>query len=335
LLASRRLIAAVTTAVRPLRISYVLPLKWSDDDGLDELLAYLAALRDLVEVIVVDGSAEPLFSQHGRLLGEQVRHLAPDPDHACPNGKVAGVRTGVAVAKQDYIVVADDDVRYRPEQLELVERLLDRADLVRPLNVFLPMPWHARWDSARTLINCAVGADYPGTLAFRVDCYRMTDGYAGDVLFENLEPIRTLTAAGAVELRDRRLVVRRLPPTAGRFAQQRVRQAYDSLAQPARLAAELAILPAAMLLRRRSWLLAALAVGLAGAGRLRAGRQHFPADIPLWAPAWLLERGVCAWLAVALRLRGGVGYSGSRIRIAAHSMRCLRRRIATGRITRR
>ena len=325
----------VAACDRPLRISYVLPLKWSDDDGLAELLTYLDSLRDVVEVIVVDGSAEPLFSHHRRLLGEQVRHLSPDPDQACPNGKVAGVRTGVAAAKQDYIVVADDDVRYRPEQLELVERLLDQADLVRPLNVFFPMPWHARWDSARSLINCAVGADYPGTLAFRANCYRMTDGYAGDVLFENLELIRTLTAAGAVELRDRRLVVRRLPPTARRFAQQRVRQAYDSVAQPARLAAELAILPAAVLLRRRCWWLAALAVGLAGAGRLRAGRQHFPADVPLWAPAWLAERGVCSWLAMGLRLRGGVDYSGSRIRIAAHSMRCLRRRATSRRLTRR
>lgn len=311
---------------RRLRISYVLPLKWSDDHGLAELMTYLATLRDRVELIVVDGSPEPLFTRHRRLLGEGVRHLPPDPRQACPNGKVAGVRTGVALARCDYIVVADDDVRYRPAQLALIEELLERADLVRPLNSFGPMPWHARWDSARTLINCALGADYPGTLAFRAACYRATEGYAGDVLFENLELIRTLTAAGAVELRDRRLVVRRLPPTVRRFAQQRIRQAYDSFAQPARLAAELAILPAVLGLRRRSWLMAALVVGLAAAGRLRAGRQHFPADVPLWAPAWLLERGICSWLAVGLRWRGGVNYSGSRIRTAAHSMRQLRDR---------
>ena len=311
-----------------LRISYVLPLKWSSDEGLGELAGYLDSLRDLVELIIVDGSPEPLFGTHHRLLGGFGRHLAPAAGSACRNGKVAGVRTGVAAARWNSVVVADDDVRYRADQLELLAELLSRADLVRPLNVFGPMPWHARWDSARTLINCALGADYPGTLAFGKACFEAAGGYAGDVLFENLELIRTLTVAGAVELRDRRLVVRRLPPSGRRFAQQRVRQAYDSAAQPARLAAELAVLPAALLLRRRSWWLAGGAIGLAAAGRLRAGRQHFPADLPLWAPAWLLERGVCAWLALAMRLRGGVPYAGSRIRVSAHSRRYLRRALS-------
>ncbi len=313
-----------------LPISYVLPLKWTGDEGLAELAGYLDLLRGVVEVIVVDGSAEPLFSAHRRAFGEHVRHLPPDPRWACRNGKVVGVHTGVAAAGQPYVVVADDDVRYRLAELALVERLLDRAELVRPLNVFDPMPWHARWDSARTLVNCAVGADYPGTLAFRADCYRAAGGYDGNVLFENLELIRTLTVAGARELRDRRLVVRRLPPSGGRFAQQRLRQAYDSLAQPARFGAELAVLPAVLLLRRRCWLLAALAVGLAGIGRLRAGRRYFPADVPLWAPAWLAERGICSWLALALRLAGGVSYSDNRIRVAAHSKRSLRQRQAAG-----
>jgi hypothetical protein len=316
--------------VSSLRISYVLPLKWSNDEGLDELAGYLDSVRELVELIVVDGSPEPLFGAHRRLLGGYGRHLPPDAGFGCRNGKVAGVRTGVAAARWDQVVVADDDVRYRPDQLTLVAELLNRADLVRPLNVFDPMPWHARWDSARTLINCALAADYPGTLAFRKACYQAAGGYDGDVLFENLELIRTLTVAGAVELRDRRLVVRRLPPNGRRFAQQRVRQAYDSAAQPARLAVELAVLPAALLLRGRSWWLALGAVGLAAAGRRRAGRQHFPADIPLWAPVWLLERGICAWLALAMRLRGGVPYAGTRIRIAAHSRRYLR-----GALTRR
>jgi hypothetical protein len=318
----------VSSPDAPLGISYVLPLKWSSDEGLDELADYLHSLSGLVELIIVDGSPEPLFGAHRRLLGSYGRHLSPDARFACRNGKVAGVQTGVAAARWDSIVVADDDVRYRGDQLGLLAELLGRADLVRPLNVFGPMPWHARWDSSRTLINCALGADYPGTLAFRKACYQAAGGYDGDVLFENLELIRTLTEAGAVELRDRRLVVRRLPPSGRRFVQQRVRQAYDSAAQPARLAAELAVLPAMLLLRGRSWWLVVCAIGLAAAGRLRAGRQHFPADIPLWAPAWLVERGVCVWLALAMRLRGGAPYAGSRIRVAAHSRRQLRRRVS-------
>jgi hypothetical protein len=37
------------------------------------------------------------------------------------------------------------------------------------------------------------------------------------------------------------------------------------------------------------------------------------------APAWIAERGVCAWLAVLQRLRfGGIRYGDSVIRVAAN-----------------
>lgn len=55
----------------------------------------------------------------------------------------------------------------------------------------------------------------------------------------------------------------------------------------------------------------------------------FPATSSLLAPAWILERGVCAWLAVLQRLRfGGVRYGDSVIPVAAHSERQLRQRLA-------
>jgi hypothetical protein len=54
-----------------------------------------------------------------------------------------------------------------------------------------------------------------------------------------------------------------------------------------------------------------------------------PADVPFWAPLWVLERGVCSWLALAQRLRGGVSYRGQRLPIAAHSTRALRRRLGS------
>jgi hypothetical protein len=115
--------------------------------------------------------------------------------------------------------------------------------------------------------------------------------------------------------------VRRLPPTTGRFWQQRVRQAYDEFAQPARMAAFLAVLPAAALLPARGRIALALgAVGLAEVGRRRGrGTQVFPPTAVAWAPVWLLERGICSWLAVGQRmLFGGVRYAGTRISTAAH-----------------
>ncbi|MEU8385704.1 glycosyltransferase [Streptosporangium sp. NPDC048865] len=316
-----------------LAMDYVLPLRWSDDAGLEELTAYLGRLRSHVRVIVVDGSPAELFARHGARWGGLALHVRPDADLGFANGKVNGVMTGLRRARAEHVVIADDDVRYGAGELARLDALLEDADLVRPQNHFDPMPWHARWDSARTLLNRGLGADYPGTFGVRRSTFWAMGGYDGNVLFENLELIRTVGAHGGRERRPLDLYVRRLPPDPRRFWSQRVRQAYDDLAQPARMALFLAVAPAVALAlwrRRPAPVLAGagLAVGLAEIGRRRAGgRRVFPRSAALFAPVWLLERAVCSWLALAARLlRGGVFYAGRRIPVAAHSSRLLRAR---------
>jgi hypothetical protein len=310
---------------------YVLPLRWTDDSGLDELTRYLRSLASVVDVTVVDGSPPPVFENHARAWSGVVRHRAPD-DVPTLNGKVAGVLTGVRLARHEAVVVADDDVRYTASALRTVVDLLRRFDLVRPQNYFASRSWHARWDTARSLLNRALGSDYPGTLAFRRSTLLRAGGYDGDVLFENLELIRTIRAVGGREVRADDLFVRRIAPTSRHFVSQRVRQAYDDFAQPARLALELAYLPALVWAARRPTRLALVAGGiwlLAAAGRTRAGGSRvFPATAVLWAPAWVLERGVCVWIAALARARGGVRYHGARIVRAATPEHHLRRRLA-------
>ncbi|MFI6787166.1 glycosyltransferase [Nonomuraea sp. NPDC050383] len=318
-------------ASRP-ALDYVLPLRWDDDSGLDELTGYVRELSRHARVIVVDGSRDELFERHAERWRGLVTHVRPDPGLRFANGKVNGVTTGLRLARAPHVVIADDDVRYDASALAGMDALLAGADLVRPQNHFDPLPWHARWDTARTLLNRAVGADYPGTFGLRRSFFWEMGGYDGDVLFENLELIRTVRAHGGVEYHAPGLYVRRLPPDASRFWSQRVRQAYDDLAQPARLAVFLSVLPAvaAGLARRRFGTLAlaaGLVVGLAEVGRHRAGgRRVFPWSASLFAPVWVLERATCAWLAVASALGGGVPYAGHRLRCAAHSVRWLRSR---------
>jgi hypothetical protein len=316
---------------------YILPLRWTSDTRLGELVSYLEQLRTWIDVTVVDGSADSLFERHGALFPPAVRHIRPDPGHGAvvgANGKVTAVMTAVRVSDADLLVIADDDVRYTRKSLAAVVSALDEAHVVRPQNYFTPLPWHASWDTARTLINRCFGADFPGTMAIRREALLATGGYDA-VLFENLELIRTVTAAGGRELQRPELFVARRPPTAHHFLRQRVRQAYDDFAQPTRLGAELALLPllASLLALPHRQRLAALAgfagpaIALAETGRRRhGGRSVFPARASWYAPLWAAERAVCIWLAVAVRLSGGVRYSGSRIRVAAHSPSELRRR---------
>ena len=316
----------------PEKISYVLPFKDAGTEDLDDLTEYLRALSRLAEVIVVDGSDPPAFERHRGLWGSYVMHVAPRPGLCFANGKVDGVVTGVELARSEKVVVADEDVRYDVAALQRMGELLESFDLVRPQNYFDPLPWHALWDTGRTLMNRAVAVDYPGTLGIRRPAFLDAGGYDGDVMFENLEMIRTIEEAGGSSASPLDLYVRRLPPDPRQFLAQRTRQAYDDLAQPWRLVTFASLLPAAVITARRRPLLipaaAAAIVALAEVGRRRAGGTSvFPVTASLAAPLWVAERALCTWVALAHRARGGVPYRGSRLKHAAHSRRAIRRRL--------
>jgi hypothetical protein len=318
-------------------LSYLVPVRWRDGEQRAELASYLAAIAPHCdEIVVVDGSAPDVFEANRAAWGENAIQIAPDPADNCLMGKVAGVRTGLRHCSHERVVIADDDVRYDPAGLRRAAELLAEHDLVRPQNYFCRLPWHARWDTARTLLNRGFGADYPGTLALRRSRALAMGFYDGDVLFENLELIRTVRAHGGSVVSPLDLYVARVPPSSSHFWGQRTRQAYDDFALPGRMALWLATLPLlGRALGRRSRLLLAAAAGAmlaAERGRRRAGgAAFFPGSSSLLAPVWVLERGVCAWLAVFQRLRfGGVRYGDSVIAVAAHSERTLRRRAGAG-----
>ncbi|HEX6457188.1 MAG TPA: glycosyltransferase family 2 protein [Solirubrobacterales bacterium] len=316
-------------------LSYVVPIRWRDGAQREELAEYLGRIAPhCAEVIVVDGSAGEVFAANAAAFSPHATHVPPAAGEEWLMGKVAGVRTGVGLASCERVVIADDDVRYEPEALRRVVALLDDHDLVRPQNYFDRLPWHARWDTARTLLNRSLGRDYPGTLAVRRSRMLAMGMYDGDVLFENLELIRTVRAHGGSVASPLDLYVARVPPSAVHFWGQRTRQAYDDLALPLRMALWLAVAPSVLIaVRRRKpapvFAFAAPAIAAAEWGRRRAGgRAVFPATSSLLAPLWIVERGVCAWLAVLQRLRfGGVRYGDSVIPTAAHSERRLRRRL--------
>jgi hypothetical protein len=312
-------------------VTYILPIRQDAADRDNELADYLNTLAEKLEVIVVDGSPPEVFEENHRRW-QNVRHVAPLPELMTRNGKVGGVLTGIQIAANELLVIADDDVRYDEAALRTIVSHLGGHDVVRPQNYFAPRPWHAVWDSGRSLLNRLQGGDWPGTLALRRSA--LPSGYDGNVLFENLELVRTVQAGGGRELAAFDLFVARRPPSFSQFVHQRVRQAYDEFARPARLVFQLTWLPfqLALLLRRPAALLPFYAgvAACAEAGRRRAGGDRvFPASAALAAPLWFIERSVCAWLAVASRaMAGGVRYRGGVIAVAANSPAVLRARLS-------
>jgi len=304
-----------------------------------DLVAYLCQLARHAEMIVVDGSPPGVFAAHGNALvdaiAEGLLHLPPSEVLATEMGKVGGVLTGLRLASRENIVVADDDVRYDEGTLAAVVAALETADVVRPQNYFEPLPWHACWDTARMLLNRVTGGDWPGTLGVRRSALVATGGYDGRAMFENLELVRTIVAAGGREATLFDVFVPRRPSTVRHFWSQRVRQAYDEIARPRRLAVQLALLPLGLMIAvtgrwRPLAASAAVAVVIAEAGRRRGGgRRFFPARTPLFAPLWLAERAVTSWLAVVARVvLGGIPYRGRLLRHAATPMCVLRARHA-------
>jgi hypothetical protein len=321
-------------------VSYVLPLRWRDPGPIEELASYLRQIRaEVDEVLVVDGSPPGVFEPHAAKLNGIARHMAPHADLDFEMGKVNGVITGVREARFESVVIADDDVRYAPEALRRTVALLASADLVRPQNYFDELPWHARWDTARSLLNRVFTGDldfpvgdFPGTLAVRRSAFLAGGAYDGDALFENLELMRTIRAAGGSVLTPLDLFVARRPPSTAHFLSQRVRQAYDDFAIPVRMIGFLSVLPSALVLalrgkRKTAVAAAAASIGVAEIGRRRAGGgERFPLSGSLLAPLWVAERSITTWLAVSAKLRGGVPYGERRLAHSATPMRRLRRR---------
>ena len=306
-------------------LSYILPIYRDSPEKDGELRDYLSWLSAHAEVIVVDASPPDIYRSHADWQCDL--RLPPAPHLKVLNGKAWGVLTGLEVAPNDRVVIADDDVRYDAEGLAQIAGLLDFADVVRPQNYFAPLPWHAHWDTGRILLNRLTGGDWPGTLGLRKS--RLGPGYQRDCLFENLQMVRSVVASGGREALADDVYVRRLPPTTRHFLSQRVRQAYDEWARPARLAIQLSLLPAVVSIALwRPRLLPAVAAGVvacAEVGRRKAGgAAYFSALSSLMAPVWLVERAVGAWLAVGARLLfGGVHYHGVVIREPATSVAAL------------
>lgn len=316
------------------QVTYVLPLRSPAPQVDSDFCDYLTFISSVTETIVVDGSEKTVFDQHHRIWGKHIIHVPPDPALATPMGKVGGVMTGVRLASFNRVIIADDDIRYDLQALRSVAEALDGAQVVRPQNYFHPLPWHAVWDSGRTLLNRISGGDWPGTLGVSRSHLLDAGGYDGTAMFENLELVRTIIAAGGRESVLLNTFVERRPSSTTHFLSQRVRQAYDEFARPLRLAIQLLFLPiaCAAVISGNEYVLvlsAVFTILLAEIGRRRGGAARvFPFIASVAAPFWILERAVCVWIALGARIiYGGIPYRGTVLRKAATPLRQLRQRL--------
>ncbi|HVG39909.1 MAG TPA: hypothetical protein VM870_11500, partial [Pyrinomonadaceae bacterium] len=148
------------------RCTYLLPIRRvrASAEEIADFAHYFQLLAGAgCEVIVVDGSPAPVFAAHDAGWREFCRHVTVDPQYRYLNGKVNGIHTGVDLARHEKIIVGDDDIRYTIADVGRACALLDQDEMVRPQNYLSPLPWWARMEAARMLINRALlpTGDYP------------------------------------------------------------------------------------------------------------------------------------------------------------------------------
>jgi hypothetical protein len=197
--------------------------------------------------------------------------------------------------------------------------LLDDYELVRPQNFLSPLPWWARMEAARMLINRAMLriGDYPGTCAFRRSTMLRVGHYDGDVLFDNEELVRHFAAAGAKIAYEIDFFIEKRPPTLRKWKEQRPRQAYEDFGLRLKtalfLALPIVVLASALLsgiagVAMCIAIIAIAAIALAFIGHARgAASNYIPRWICFYAPLWIFERAFSTYWAVYWHLRHG-GY---------------------------
>jgi hypothetical protein len=303
------------------RCTYLLTIRRVrfDEHEADRFRVYFRAIADAgCEVLVVDGSPRDVFAAHCEAWRGACFHAPVDPQYKYLNGKVNGIHTGVALATHERIILADDDIRYTPGDVRRMIELLDVHEMVRPQNYLSPLPFWARTEAARMLINRALIAegDYPGTLGVRRNAMRRVGHYDGDVLFDNEEIVRHFRAHRASIAYARDFFILKRPPTFRKWIEQRPRQAYEDFVMRAKTAF-FAGLPLAFTLL---WFVAgwhralALVFAVACAAALVAARglgdgaaRFFPPRLCLYAPLWVAERVVSTYWAFYWRAAHG-GY---------------------------
>src|ERR1700736_1475486 len=299
--------------------TYLLPIRRSICNGAEAeaLRSYLASMKPPVaEIVVVDGSPPDVFAAHDDIWSGVCRHEPVNRRFGFLNDKVNGIQTGVRLASNEKIILADDDIRYTPGQIEKMSHLLDRFEVVRPQNYFdfknARFSICARMEAARMLINRATlrTADYPGTCAFRRQLMLRARDYDGDVLFDNEELIRHLARSEAHISYANDFFIRKFSPTFRKWLEQRPRQAYEDFGLRAKTILFASLLPLAIVIAvvNPKWLsifLVPMLVALAGWLRGNA-RKCFPLHICWFAPFWVLERSLSTyWAFYWFLTRGG------------------------------
>jgi hypothetical protein len=307
-------------------LTVIIPFKSTKASAFDELCARWRPLAYLCEIIVCDGSAEPVHSSHAATAPPWMRLVSVDRGefrHA--NDKVNGVCTGIREADTERILICDDDC------------VINQADISTLSYMPMPVPVQRLRMRPRTMcLGEAVetarswvaevlrpgGDTSPIYFGWRSTLWWAMKRIDGDCLFDDYMMFTVLRARfGAIPYHPV-IVVHRAPARLLQWCGQQIRYAYEDLHAVLKTILFLAWPVLLTVLATREKVLpltfaivvpAAGLIALAWVGRLQSGPIQ-PAWPALLAPLWLVVRAVTTPVALILLITGGCPYGGRRIR---------------------
>jgi hypothetical protein len=311
------------------RLTAVIPFKASSTNSFARLIdSWSRIADDQIEVVICDGSDDENFAKNAILANGSITHLAVDRHrYRSLNDKVNGLRTGVRVARSEWVIVFDDDMYPKPGQLAAAiaeppaDQVLKLRTYVTPLTVLELI------EVARALVSHCLkplGDTSPVYFGRRSILLATLEQMPGNVLFDDREIEKQLRNMGPGVAVHPALLVSREPSVSSKWAQQQIRYAYEDLSLLAKTTLFLG-LPIAVLGLFGSGLgfLAAVLIvtvivaltAAAAIGWMRAGlRGCYPLWMVLWAPIWFAVRTVAVPIALWLLMTGGIRHGGRRIR---------------------
>jgi glycosyltransferase involved in cell wall biosynthesis len=173
-----RFVTSVANATRLMGLSVVIPV-FNEQDTVVAVVQRVLAQPLVTEVLVVnDGSADRTAEELRVIEWPSHVHVLT---HAGNQGKGAAIRTGVAAATQDVIIIQDADFEYDPADYPVVMQPIieGRADVVYGSRFLTPRPYAFWLDLANRCLTLATNVLYGARLTDMETCYK---AFRADVL---------------------------------------------------------------------------------------------------------------------------------------------------------
>lgn len=152
-----------------MKLSVLIPV-FNEEDSVVELVRRVAAVDLPLEIIAVDDASTDRSLERLAVLDEPRLILLR---HAENRGKGAAVRTALAAAKGEAVIIQDADLEYFPEDFPaLLAPLAEaQADVVYGVRDLSTQPWMRRFGNR--LLTSTTNLLYGTRLADMETCYKM------------------------------------------------------------------------------------------------------------------------------------------------------------------